>query len=89
MLRISRPEVAADGTKLRLDGKLAGPWVQELQIICEPILAKGGRIQIDCSGILSVDDDGVALMRALQSRGATLVDCSGFIRLRLGRSPME
>ena len=47
MLRITETDVAVDGAKLRLDGKLAGPWVCELKLQCEPILAKSERIQMD------------------------------------------
>lgn len=38
--------MAVDGAKLRQDGKLAGPWVCELKLRCEPILAKSERIQM-------------------------------------------
>jgi len=46
MLRITQTDVAVDGAKLRQDGKLAGPWVCELKLRCEPILAKSERIQM-------------------------------------------
>jgi len=46
MLRITETDVTVDGTKLRLDGKLVGPWVREMRLVCDPILAKGQQIQI-------------------------------------------
>lgn len=79
MLRITETDVAVDGAKLRLDGKLAGPWVCELKLRCEPILAKSERIQMDCGGVSSIDSDGIALMQILQAKGVTLVNCSLFI----------
>jgi ABC-type transporter Mla MlaB component len=85
MLRITETDVAVDGAKLRLDGKLAGPWVCELKLRCEPILAKSERIQMDCGGVSSVDSDGIALMQILQAKGVTLVNCSLFIKLQLGQ----
>jgi ABC-type transporter Mla MlaB component len=85
MLRITETDVAVDGAKLRLDGKLAGPWVCELKLRCEPILAKSERIQMDRGGVSSIDSDGIALMQILQAKGVTLVNCSPFIKLQLGQ----
>ena len=83
MLRITETDVTVDGTKLRLDGKLVGPWVRELRLVCEPMLAKGEQIQVDCGGISSIDSEGIALMRTLQAKFVTLVNCSPFIKLQL------
>lgn len=83
MLRITETDVTVDGTKLRLDGKLAGPWVCELKLLCEPILAKGERIQLYCGGVSSIDSDGIALKQMLQAKFVTLVNCSPFIKLQL------
>src|SRR5260370_7679036 len=82
MLRITETDVTVDGTKLRLDGKMAGPWVPVLKLLCDPILAKGQQIQVDCVGVSSLDNDGIAL---LQGEGVTLVNCSAFIKLRLAK----
>ncbi len=83
MLRITETDMAVNGTRLRLDGKLVGPWVNELRLLCEPILANGEQIQVDCGGVSSVDSDGIALMHILQAKGVMLVNCSPFIKLQL------
>jgi ABC-type transporter Mla MlaB component len=85
MLRITETDVTVDGTKLSLDGKLVGPWVGELKMLCEPILARGEQIQIDLGGVSSLDSDGIELLRMLQAKGAILVNCSPFIKLQLGQ----
>lgn len=89
MLRISGPEVTADQTKLRLDGKLIGDWVSELRLLCEAILKKGQQIEIDCSGVCFIDNDGIALMQMLQGKGVVLVECSRFIELQLRTKPTQ
>jgi ABC-type transporter Mla MlaB component len=85
MLRITETDVTVDGTKLRLDGKLVGPWVREMRLVCDPILAKGQQFQIGCSGVSSLDSDGIALLQTLQGEGVTLVNCLLFITLRLAK----
>jgi ABC-type transporter Mla MlaB component len=85
MLRITKSaEMNFDGTKLRLDGNLVGPWVLELMLLCEPILAAGGTLRLDCAGVSFVDGDGISLMHRLQDSGADLMNCSPFIKLQLG-----
>ena len=86
MLRISKNDLSTDETtRLRLDGSLAGPWVQELSLLCEPFLAEGERIQIDCGGVAFVDGDGITLMHNLRAKGVALVNCSPFITLQLAQ----
>jgi hypothetical protein len=85
MLRITETDVTVEGTKLRLDGKLAGPWVGELKMLCEPILARGEQIQIDLGGVSSLDRDGIELLRMLRAKGVILVNCSPLIKLQLGQ----
>ena len=77
--------MTVDGTKLRLDGKLVGPWVCELRMVCETMPPKSEQIQVDCGGISSIDSEGIALMRTLQAKFVTLVDCSP-IKLQLEQS---
>jgi ABC-type transporter Mla MlaB component len=89
MLRISEINSALDGRKLRLDGSLTGPWVQELKLTCEPLLAEGEAMQIDCGGVSFVDATGIALLQGLQARGAALVNCSPFIKLQLAHNGHE
>jgi ABC-type transporter Mla MlaB component len=86
MLRISEINSAMDGRKLKLDGSLTGPWVQELKQACEPILAEGQAMQIDCRGVSFVDAAGITLLQWLQSRGVTLDNCSPFIKLQLAQN---
>jgi ABC-type transporter Mla MlaB component len=86
MLRISEINSALDGRKLRLDGSVTGPWVQELKLTCEPLLAEGEAMQLDCGGVSFVDAVGIALLQRLQARGATVVNCSPFLKLQLAQN---
>ncbi|HEX7286131.1 MAG TPA: STAS domain-containing protein [Candidatus Angelobacter sp.] len=86
MLRISETNTANKGAILRLDGSLTGPWVHELRLACEPILAQGEGLQIDCGGVSFVDTAGISLLQALRSKGTSLVNCSPFIKLQLERN---
>lgn len=74
MLRISSYEVD-DLLILQLEGKLAGPWVSELEKCLRTHEQSGGRVQvcIDLCGLTFIDDRGKELLKDVSCRGAELV----------------
>ncbi len=79
MLKIENPLAAGGSVTLRLEGRVIGPWVEELRQSCEPVLAGGARLALDLSGVSFVDRDGVVLLRSLERRQVALLNCSGFV----------
>jgi anti-anti-sigma regulatory factor len=79
MLRIARTEKPGAGCVLRLEGRVIGPWVEELRRSCEEALATSTSVALDLSGVSFVDRPGVPLLRCLRDRGVALVNCSGFV----------
>ena len=73
MLRISVEENSG-GFSLFLEGRLVGPWVDELQKVCEDLGAPAKHIPVtvDLCGVTSMDTRGQALLDRLLQRGATL-----------------
>jgi hypothetical protein len=83
MLRISNIGSDEKVTRIRLDGTLSGPWVEELGRMCEPALVGERALTIDCAGLFFADSEGAALMRSLRDRDVALVNCSPFLKLQL------
>jgi anti-anti-sigma regulatory factor len=83
MLKITK--IAEDGkaNRLRLDGTLSGPWVEELQRQCEARLEEEETLVLDCAGLSFVDARGIRLMRSLSAQQVLLVDCSPYLALQL------
>ena len=79
MLKIVLIETAGETPTLRLEGRVIGPWVDELRRSCEPVLATAAKLAIDLSEVSFVDWDGVELFRSLRERQVTLVNCSRFV----------
>jgi hypothetical protein len=67
-------ESGATGTRLRLEGKVAGPWVPELERIWHESAAMRGidHITVDMSEVTFVDAEGRELLARLCRGGATL-----------------
>ena len=85
MLRITVQEVPAQ-VRLKLEGKLAGPWVAELEDAwraAQP--ARAGRsVLLDLTAVGYVDDAGKYLLALLQCSGASVM-ASGTVMTELVR----
>jgi ABC-type transporter Mla MlaB component len=73
-----------EGLHLRLEGQVRGPWVIELARVVDEAMARGQRLQVDLAGVSFLDADAVSLLRSLQSREVTLVNCRPFTAAQLG-----
>ena len=80
MLRIT---IRTEGTvtTLALEGRLAGPWVDELSG-CWSRLARAGDgvVDLDLSGVTFIDETGKALLTRLWEEGADLQASGCLIR---------
>ncbi|MGH9839053.1 MAG: hypothetical protein ACREEM_09740 [Blastocatellia bacterium] len=62
-------------TALKLEGKLAGEWVNELRHCWQQVLlnGNGAAIRIDLAGVTWVSEEGKALLGAMYRNGAELL----------------
>jgi hypothetical protein len=75
MLKISVEE-SDNSVRLILEGRLVGPWVGELQRVCqERSTHDSGHLVVDLCGVTSMDTQGQEFLRELYQRGASLT-CS-------------
>jgi anti-anti-sigma regulatory factor len=79
MLRIHVSEAAREATTLSLEGRVIGPWVEELRQSCEGILVRGTELVLDLSDVSFVGREGVELFRTLRDRQVVLQNCSPFV----------
>ena len=64
-----------ESTTFRLEGRLAGPWVQELERcwVSTVGMRKRHPFSVDLSAVTYVDSDGKALLKKFHKEGAKLV----------------
>jgi anti-anti-sigma regulatory factor len=80
VLRISEPTAPQGELKtIRVEGRIAGRWVQELSRVTSAALAEGHGLALDLGDVTFVDATGVHLLRSLRGRGVELVPCSSFV----------
>ena len=63
---------------LDLSGRLAGPAINQLTDVCEPI---EGKFVMDLSKLKFADDSGIDVIRKLREKGAEIRGASAFIKL--------
>lgn len=78
MLKISDP-TASPTVTLKLEGRLIGPWVEELREACETHLQASRRVKLDFTDVSYADRDGVALLVKLRQNGVEIINCSVFL----------
>jgi anti-anti-sigma regulatory factor len=78
MLRITR--VNSPGTiTLKLEGRLIGPWVDELEAAVGRALADARAVRLDLDNVSFADADGTRTLRKLVDRGVGIAACSNFV----------
>ena len=89
MLKISQVEPVNHVVILRLEGRVVGPWVTELQKSCDEVLTEGRSLKLHLADVEFMDAQGVALLSKLRLRGVVLMECPPFAAEQLkanGRS---
>jgi anti-anti-sigma regulatory factor len=78
MLRITATRTTDAGT-LKVEGRLAGLWVDELSRAATAARADVTRVVLDLGDVTFVDAEGIALLRTLRDGGFALAGCSSFV----------
>lgn len=84
-LKITGGEITERVVTLRLEGKVTGHWVREVEKACERVLSAARGLILDMRDVTFVDRGGIHLLRDLQARQVQLVRCSPFIALQLAQ----
>lgn len=74
MLKITEQRSPEENSiSLTLEGRLFGPWVEELDACCQRLSLSHGRcVMIDLTGVTFIDADGKAILSRLWGEGVTL-----------------
>lgn len=78
MLRIERIENGAGETTVRATGRLAGPWVAELERSL-PERTPGSVVVLDLTDVSFVDRDGIEFLRTVRRLQIADLRCSAFV----------
>jgi hypothetical protein len=76
---------------VRLEGRLGGEWVEELQRCCDCLLAEpaAGSVTVDLAEVSFIDEQGQATLTRLHQRGVSLVANGPLSRFVVSRIQQE
>ena len=83
MLKISVMSDSSEAISFQLEGKLVGPWVEELRRLSNAALARSEAVSLDLEKVWFVDSRGIALLRDLAKQKVAQLNCSQFISQQL------
>ena len=83
MLKISIINDSEQAIELQLEGKLVGPWVEELRKLSDEALSLQKNVSLDLEKVWFVDSHGVTLLRDLAKRQVSELNCSQFVSRQL------
>lgn len=83
MLKISESKPVRKTITLRLEGRIVGPWVEELLQVCGPLASNGCHLALDLAEVVFVDEKGVVALSELSARGTQLVNATPFVAEQL------
>jgi anti-anti-sigma regulatory factor len=89
MLKIEYSEKVNKSITLRLEGRVIGPWVEEVRRVAEKIIDSGAILTFDLSEVTFVDRKGIELFRKLRDRQATFLNSSVFVAEQLKAGELQ
>ena len=79
MLMITCTEYGGACRKLKLEGQLQQPWLEELRNACGAGMTPPSRLSFDLAALTFIDGASVQWLDALIRQGATITACSRFV----------
>ena len=79
MLKITEIGWNDSGRTFKLEGKLLGPWVDELRNVCTQPLERFEQVGLDLAAVTFVNAVGAELLRELIRQGIIITQCSAFV----------
>jgi anti-anti-sigma regulatory factor len=86
MFRITRIAEDESSVTLRVEGRLVGRWIDELEHECERCMVDRRRVSLDLSGVTFVDDHGIEALRSMGGHHVEVIQCSLFLSGLLKRA---
>ena len=84
MLMITKIKHNDSSITLKLDGKIEGMYLQELEGICKCHLSDQSAIlTLDFSGVTFIDERGLEMLLKMRDRNLKIVKCTPFIKTLL------
>lgn len=83
MLRITTMTDDGRTIRLKVEGRVVGDWVPELDQVCGSCLSQKKQVVLDFSDVTYIDRRGIEALKGIQGERVQIVGCSLLIRALL------
>ena len=84
MLRITQVNEDSTTICLKVEGRVIGDWVSELDRMCVNCLSENRRITLDMSDVTYIDRQGVDALKRILGNNVQLTDATLLVQALLG-----
>lgn len=84
MVKISTVNRTGKVITLQLEGRIVDVWVVEIRKCCDTLLSQSDELVLDLANVSFADGQGIELLKELQARNVTLINCSPFLAGQIG-----
>lgn len=85
MLRITQVSEDSDQVCLKVEGRVIGDWVPELDRICGSCLSESRQVTLDMSDVTYIDRQGVETLKRILGENVQLTGVTLLVQALLGR----
>lgn len=85
MLRITQVSEDSGQVCLKLEGRVIGDWVSELEHTCESCLSESRHITLDMSDVTYIDRRGVETLKRILGENVRMTGATLLVQALLGR----
>ena len=85
MLRITQVSEDSDQVCLKVEGRVIGDWVSELDRTCGSCLSQSRHITLDLSDVTYIDRQGVETLKRILGENVRLTGATLLVQALLGR----
>ena len=85
MLRITQVSEDSDRVCLKVEGRVIGDWVAELDRTCGSCLSQSRQITLDVSDVTYIDRQGIETLKRILGENVQLTGANLLVQALLGR----
>jgi len=79
MMKVTHVAEDEESVTLKIEGRIAGEWIDVLKEECLLYLEKKARLMLDFSEVSYIDDSGVKALKAMDRKRISLIGASLFL----------
>ena len=79
MLKITEINRTENEATLKLEGRVGGEWIKEVNDLCKKMFSEGFSLTLDLADVSFIERSAIPFFRELKSHEVVFINCSPFL----------